>query len=212
MTAGVDAGREAIVFVDLEVAVDLVDEQVRPGLGDDVDDGIERRPVRQHAGRVVRGVDDDELGPWRHLAPEGPDVDCPAGILAELVEGDLGSAAAGHLVEALVAGPGHDRVVARPEDGVDQGEDPLLGAGQDEDVVGRGGVVERGDLVAQERVAGRLRVAEAEVAPERGGLIVGEGEELAHRPALDVAGTEDMPDCELPAGEVPLQLELGDAH
>ena len=122
----------------------------------------------------MRGVDDDELGPWRHLAPEGPDVDCPAGILAELVEGDLGSAAAGHLVEALVAGPGHDRVVARPEDGVDQGEDPLLGAGQDEDVVGRGGVVERGDLVAQERVAGRLRVAEAEVAPERGGLIVGE--------------------------------------
>ena len=35
-----------------------------------------------------------------------------------------------HLVQALVAGPGHDDVVARPEQHVHQAEDRLLGAGE----------------------------------------------------------------------------------
>ena len=82
----------------------------------------------------------------------------------------------------------------------------------DEDVVGPGGLVERGDLAPEERVAGRFRVAEAEVAPQRGGLVVGEGEQVAHRPRLDVARAEEVADGELPAGEVAFELEVGDPH
>ena len=103
-------------------------------------------------------------------------------------------------------------MVARAEQAADEGEDRLLRAGRDEDVVGIGRLVERGDLATQERVAGRFRVAEPEVAPEGGRLVVGEGEELGHRPGLDVARAEEVANGELPAGEEALELEVGDAH
>ena len=98
------------------------------------------------------------------------------------------------------------------EQHVHQAEDRLLGAGEGEDLVGFDGVVERGDLAAQERVAGRLRVAEPEAVPERARLVVGEGEKLGHRVALDVRGAQEVAGGELPAGEVALQREVGDTH
>src|SRR5260221_12272688 len=44
-------------------------------------------------------------------------------------------AAPADLVQALISGPGDDRVVVGPEDDVGEAEDRLLGAGEDEDVV-----------------------------------------------------------------------------
>ena len=61
-------------------------------------------------------------------------------------------------------------------------------------------------------MAGRLRVAEPEALPQPARLVVGEGEEVGHRVALDVRGAEEVLDGELPAGEVALEGEVGDAH
>ena len=61
-------------------------------------------------------------------------------------------------------------------------------------------------------MAGRLRVAELEAVPQRARLVVGEREQLGHRVALDVRGAEEVLDRELPAGEVALEREVGDAH
>ena len=136
----------------------------------------------------------------------------PAGRLVELVQGHVRAERAGDLVEALVARPGDDGVVARSEQDVHQAEDRLLGAGERQDLVRLDRLVERGDLAPQERVAGRLRVAELEAVPQRSGLVVGEGEELGHRVGLHVRGAQQVPGGELPAGEVALQREVGDAH
>jgi len=103
-------------------------------------------------------------------------------------------------------------VVALADMGREQAEDRLLGAGEDEDVIGLERVVQRGDLAPQQGVAGRFRVAEAQAGPQRPGLGVGQFEQRDHRPALDVAGAGDVLDRELPAGEVALQREVGDAH
>ncbi len=59
---GIGAGRQSVGLVELEEAIDLVDDEVGAGLLGERDERVERRPVGQHAGRVVRGVDDDEPG------------------------------------------------------------------------------------------------------------------------------------------------------
>ena len=102
-SASAPAGRRSRL-VELEAAIDLVDEQVGTGLGGDRDEGVVRRPVRQHAGRVVRGVDDDEPRRRRHLATQPVEVDRPAVALVELVEGHVGAGRPADLVQALVAG------------------------------------------------------------------------------------------------------------
>ncbi len=91
-------------------------------------------------------------------------------VLAQLVEGDLGAGRPADLVQALVAGPRDDGVVAGSEHDVDETEDRLLGAGEDEDVVRLDLVVEVRDLGPQERMAGRLRVAEPKAVPQRARL------------------------------------------
>ena len=65
---GVGAGRQPVGLVELEAAVDLVDEEMRAALGGDRHQRVPGRPVGQHPGRVVRGVDDDEPGRRRDLA------------------------------------------------------------------------------------------------------------------------------------------------
>ena len=80
-------------------------------------------------------------------------------------------------------------MITRAEEDIDEGEDPLPSAGHDQDVSRVGRVVQGGDFAAQERVPGRLRVAEAQVAPERSGLVIGMVQEFRHGPALDIAGT-----------------------
>ena len=99
-----------------------------------------------------------------------------------------------------------------PSSGVGEAEDRLLRAGEDQDVVGLEAVVQRGDLAPEERMAGRLRVAEGQAVPQAARLVVGEREELGHRVALDVGGAQQVLDRELPAGEIALEGEVGDAH
>ena len=73
-------------------------------------------------------------------------------------------------------------------------------------------LVQGGDLAAQQRMAGRFRVAELEPVPQRARLVVGQRQQLGHRVGLDVRGAEQVLDRELPAGEVALEGEVGDAH
>ena len=207
-----DAGCEPIRRVELEEAIDLVGEEMDPGVGAQV---RQRAPLgvgRQHPGRVVRRVDDDQPRRRPETRTQPLDIDRPAVGRVELVQGDVGADRPGDFVQALVARPGHDRVVARPEHHVGQAEDALLGAGEHEDLVRLDPVVERGDLPAQERMSGRLGVAESETGPQGARLVVGQGQQLGHRVALDVRGAQQVVDGELPAGEVPLELELGDPH
>ena len=162
-------------------------------------------------GRVVRGVDDDQPGRRRHLAAQQIQVERPAGVLAELVERDVGARRPRDLVQALVAGPGHDRVVTRTQEHVEQAEDRLLGAGERQDLVRLDRVVERRDLAAEQRVAGGLGVAEAQVRPEGPGLVVGQRQQVGHRVALHVRRAQEPAGLELPAGEVALELEVGES-
>ena len=103
---------------------------MRPGLGRDLDEAVEDRAIREHPRRVVREVDDDEPGGRRDLAAQQVEIERPAVGLVELVERDVRAGRARDLVEALVAGPGHDRVVARADEDVGEAEDRLLGAGE----------------------------------------------------------------------------------
>ena len=166
----------------------------------------------QHARRVVRRVDHDQarLGP--HRRPDPVDVEGPAVLLAELVQGGLGSGRQGDLGQALVARPGHDRVIAGPDDDVQEAEDRLLCAGEDEHLVRADRVVERGDLRPQEGMPARLGVTQAQALPQAAGLVVGQRQELGHRVTLEVRRTQEVPNGELPAGEVALELEVGDLH
>ena len=157
-------------------------------------------------------VDDDEAGGRPKRRDQAVDVQRPAIALAELVERDVGARRATDLVETLVARPRYDGMVAWLEHDVGEAEDRLLGSGEDEDAVGVDGVVEPGDLRAQERMARRLRVAQTERRPEPARLVIREAEELGHPPPLDVRCAQQMADGELPAGEEAFEGELGDAH
>ncbi len=61
-------------------------------------------------------------------------------------------------------------------------------------------------------MTGRLRVPEVQAVPQRGRFRFGEGEQLGHRPALDVGGAQEVADGELVPGEEPLELEVRDPH
>ena len=160
----------------------------------------------------MRRVHDDEPCLGGDLAAQQLDVDRPRGVLAELVEGHLGARRAGDLVQALVARPRHDGVVTRSEHDVGEAEDRLLGTGEDQDIVGLEALVQGRDLRAQERMTRRLRVAEGESVPHRPRLLVGQVEQVGHRVALDIRRAQQVVDGELPAGEIALEREVGDAH
>ena len=91
----------------------------------------------------------------------------PSSACSSMV-GHVGAGAAGDLVQRLVARPGGDHVVAGPDEPGHEAGDRLAGAGERDDVVGVDRVVQRGQLGPQQRVAGRLGVAEPQVVPERG--------------------------------------------
>ena len=61
-------------------------------------------------------------------------------------------------------------------------------------------------------MTGRLGVAEGQPVPHRSRLVVGQVEQLGHRVALHVRRAEQVVDRELPAGEIALEREVGDAH
>ena len=103
-------------------------------------------------------------------------------------------------------------MVTRTEQHVGEAEDRLLGTGEGQDVVGFDRLVQRRDLAPQQRMAGRFGVAELEPVPQPAGLVVGQREEIRHRIGLDVRGAQQVLDGELPAGEIALEGEVGDAH
>ena len=148
----------------------------------------------------------------RDLATEDIEIERPLGILAQLVQGHVRTRCPRDLVEALVAGPRHDGMVARAQQHVDETEDPLLGTGEDQHVVGFEAGVQRRDLATQQRMTARLGVAKGQVVPQGPSLLVRQLEHLVHRIPLHVRRTEQVLDGELPAGEVAFEGEVGDAH
>ena len=158
--AGIARSREAVGGVVLELAVDLVAEEHRAGLGAELDHGVEHRPGHLEARRVVRGVHVDELRLRADELPQGVEIVRPAvGVGAPpLVHGRTGRAR--ERQRRLVAGRLDDRVVARTEDGVLDGEDPLLGGGERDHGLRRRALVERGDRGTELERARHLGVAE----------------------------------------------------
>ena len=205
-------GRQGRATVVLEEPVDLVGDEAHAGRRAGVSEGPPLRVGREHAGGIVGSVDhhDARVGPDR--GDQARHVQRPSVGLAELVEGHVGTGRSRNLVEALVARPRDDRVIAGTHEHVQEAEDRFLGTAEDEDVVGVGCPVERRDLGPQERMAGRFGIAEPEIGPGGLHLVVGEGEQLGHRPALHVGRAEQVAGGELPAGEVALQGEVGQSH
>jgi hypothetical protein len=117
------------------------------------------------------------------------------------------AAAARDLIQRLIGGPGNDGVLAWPQQHVHQDEDRFFRSGKDERLVRRDALVQRRDFPTQQRVAGRLGVAEPQVPPEGEHFVVGECQELRHGQRLDIRSAGDVPDDELPAGEESLEGE-----
>ena len=143
----------------------------------------ERGPLggrRQHPGRVVRRVDDDEPGRRVSVAEQPRHVERPAVRLVQLVERDVGAGRAGHLVEALVAGP-RSRSRDRPARAATLTRQKIASSAPAKSRTSSGSMASyrRGDLAPQQRVAGRFRVAERQAVPQRSRLVVGQREELA---------------------------------
>ena len=165
----VRAGGQPIALVELEEAVDLVGEEVDPALGEL---GGQRASTPRADGSIpvglcgalttTRRVSGRSCGDQPVGSSAQPSASCRTWSVTSA------PAARADLVQALVAGPRDDGMVARAEQDVREAEDRLLCAGEDEDVVRRERVVERGDLGPEERMSGRLRVAEPQVVPERG--------------------------------------------
>jgi hypothetical protein len=103
-------------------------------------------------------------------------------------------------------------MIAGNQERMHRDEDRLFGAGEGVHVVDRDSVVQLRDLGPEQRVPRCLRVAEPEVLPEIGRLVVGERDQLGHRDALDVACTQVVRGGELPSCEIPLEEEVVHLH
>ncbi len=210
----VRGGRQAVGGVMFEEPVHLVGEQRGarpPGHAHRQAEGL---LVGLGPGGVVREVEDDEARRRPDEVPERGRIKRPPLLVTQLQEVHVGPGGAGDLVEGLVGGPHHRRAhpgaLARTPAGdhAREGEDGLLGAGEDQHALGRDGLVEGGYLLAQQRVAGRFRVTEGEILPHPAPLAVGQGEQPVQAHRLHVRGTQQVGRVELVTGEVTLQLEL----
>ena len=120
----IGAGRQPVRGIELQEAIDLVDDEVRARLA---------RRSRRAPSNVARSgcMPVGLCGALTTMSRVAGvtcrrrrvHVDRPAVGLAQLVERDVRSGRARDLVQALVAGPGDDGVVARPEQDVGQAED-----------------------------------------------------------------------------------------
>ena len=195
----------------LELAVDLVAEEHRAGLGAELDHAVEHRPGHLEARRVVRGVDVDELRLRADELPQGVEVVRPAvGVGAPpLVHGRTGRAR--ERQRRLVAGRLDHRVVARTEDGVLDGEYPLLGGGERDHGLRRSALVERGDRGTELERARHLGIAEPHRL-ETVARIRLEREEIRDRHRLAVARREHELGRELVAVVPALDAEGRQLH
>ena len=113
---GIGAGRQPVGRVELEEAIDLVHEQVarrpRPAIATRPSNVARSGSIPVGLCGALTTMSRVAGVTWR---AEQIEVDRPAGVLAQLVERHVGAGGPGDLVQALVAGPRHDRVIARPE-------------------------------------------------------------------------------------------------
>ena len=180
----VGAGAQAIRLVELEEAVDLVGEEVDAGAG-------ERRrsarptPRRSAASRSgcagALTTTSRVAGRERRRAARSTSSAQPSASWSSCRR-DVRAGRAGHLVQALVAGPGHDRVVARAERATFTRQKIASSAPANTRTSSASmPSYSAGDLAPQERVAGRLGVAEGQAVPQGARLVVGQGQQLGHR-------------------------------
>ena len=139
-------------------------------------------------------------------------VQAPAGRLVQFHARDLGAGRGRDLRQRLVGGADDDRMVGGPEQHVVEREDGLLRTGEDHHLVRADVLVLARNLGAQFGHAVGLRVAESQPLPASPAVVVGQGQQLGHGPALHVRGAQQHPGAELPAGEEALQGEVVQAH
>ena len=149
---------------------------------------------------------------WAQRSPQSVEVEAPAvGSLLGPPEAHLAAPVGGELVERLIAGEGRHDVVAGLEQHAHRQQDALLGDDL-EHLVGVESGVETGDLAAQQRQSGRLRVAEAETIPELLRLGVGAREDLRLGQGFAIGAREQVAGAELVAREVAFEGEGRDLH
>ena len=136
-------GRQAGGGVVLELAVDLVAEQHQVRAAGELEHRAVHLGRHEQAGRVVGRVHVQHPGARTHQRLEGGHVVAPVVLGAAAPFAHVGAGAARELQRGLVAGGLDDDVVAGPEQGVVQQEDPLLGAGRHQHVVGLEARVQR---------------------------------------------------------------------
>ena len=73
----------------IDTPVDLIAEQPGAGSLTRIGDRLQRRPLEQCSGRVVRVGERDDLRPWRDRADEFVDVELPTVLLAQGHPGDV---------------------------------------------------------------------------------------------------------------------------
>ena len=141
------------------------------------------------------------------------DVERPAVGLAQLVEGHVGAGRRGR-PRTGSGSPARSRSRGRPARAATLARQKIASSAPAKTRTSSGSrpSYSAGDLATQQRVAGRLGVAEGQAVPQRAGLGVGQGEQLGHRIALDVRRAQQVLDVELPAREVALQGEVGRSH
>ena len=161
----------------LQPPVDLVAHERRAVAIDELHECGELGLAHVHARRVVREVDDHGARPGPHGRCDAVEVERPA-VGLQLDQLHFGALRPGQVVERLVGGPERDDVIARTDKRRHEQEERLARADHRDHVIGLERLVEPGDLLAQERRAERLGVAEHEAVPELPRLVVGIGEQL----------------------------------
>jgi len=156
----VSRGGKAAGRIVLEVAVHFVGKKDGARFGAEGDDCVELFQRGECAGRIVRGVQDDQFGLRSEEAGEGADVEGPTTAFLPQGPGVHGAAERpGNLGQGLVAGEVDDRVIARREEAETEVEDRLFGPRVDDDRLGSQALVEPRDIGAERGIAPRLGVA-----------------------------------------------------
>jgi len=201
----------------LGAAVHLVGQDPRPARRRDAGDLVELRRLQDLPRRVVRRADADDLRARGHRDAQAVEVEPPPLVLVQPHLADGRAEPASEAVELHVVGHDHDDLVAPLDEGHEREEVRLARAGRDEDVIGGGAAVERGDERPRLLASRPLGVAETHF-PQRG--VAGGGAPcdeqvtggLGERERLDPRLGEVVADAVLPRRLHPLHLEYREAH
>ncbi len=206
------AGRgQPVLLIVFQEAIDLVGEQQEPPPAREFGKAREALRLRQVAAGIVGKIDHHGPRGRRDLVLQPIGIQRPPLAGPAFPAGHPAAHGLGHRGQRLVARRLDDQVVARLQGGVHEDKDRLLGAGENQDVIGADAIVQAGDLAAQGRVAARLGVAQAQ-GPESflgPGL---HGQQFAQGKGFAVRGAKVGARAELMAGEKTLQGERDDPH